>query len=188
MRFWSTIKLSFADQPKKFSCSRLQLLTRGHKGLAISQISTILRSIVAVPSNAVFCTCPGLTIIPTFWSDLLRPPRHLHFLHSPRRCYLTLEILIFLIFSPPFELTMESSVTATPIIQQTLSCFPHRTKISGLLDLIMWSHCMLKNHNTLILSVSNTLWGWSLYHLSALPTHSHHTTLSESFWWHSRLL
>ena len=87
---------------------------------------------------------------------------------SPRRCYLTLEILIFLVFSPSFELTLKSSGTATQIIQQTISCFPYRTKISGLLDLIMWSHCMLKNYNTLILSVSNTLWGWSLHHLSAL--------------------
>ena len=34
----------------------------GHKGLAIFHISRTFCGILAVPSNAVFCTCPGLTL------------------------------------------------------------------------------------------------------------------------------
>ena len=47
---------------KKFRSSALQLVTAGHKGLAIFDISRTLCGILAVPSNAVFCTCPGLTL------------------------------------------------------------------------------------------------------------------------------
>ena len=55
-----------ADQREKFPWSKLQLVTKDHKGLAISQTSRTICSILAILSNAVFCTCPVLTIIPIF--------------------------------------------------------------------------------------------------------------------------
>ena len=52
-QFWWSTK-------KKFPSSALQLVTAGHKGVAIFHISRTLCGILAVPSNAVFCS--GLTL------------------------------------------------------------------------------------------------------------------------------
>ena len=56
----------FAGQPEKFPWSGLQLVTKGHKGPRVSQISRTLRSILAVRSNAVICTRPRLTLVLIF--------------------------------------------------------------------------------------------------------------------------
>ena len=45
---------------------------------------------------------------------------------------------------------------------------PSPQSLSGLLASIIWSHCMLKSHSTLVLSVSCTLLCWCSKHLSAL--------------------
>ena len=63
---YCTLILSFAGQPEEFPWSGLQLVTKGRNSLAIFHISRTLRSILAVPTNAAFCTCPGLTLIPIF--------------------------------------------------------------------------------------------------------------------------
>lgn len=55
-----------AGQREKFPWSELQLVNNGHKGLAISQTSRTICSILAIISNAVFSTCPVLIIIPIF--------------------------------------------------------------------------------------------------------------------------
>ena len=127
-----TIKLSFVGQPDKFPWSRLQLLTKGHKVLAISEISRTLRSILAIPSN--MRSSARALILPLYqyseatylapqWllPKLLQQPVSPPFSHSAHRYYLTLEILIFKNISFSFQLTLQSSGTATSIILQTLS-------------------------------------------------------------------
>ena len=130
-QFWWSTK-------KKFPSSALQLVTAGHKGVAIFHISRTLCGILAVPSNAVFCS--GLTLT---------------------------NILKWLIQD-------------LPCIQQLATNW--YSKVNYFTDSILlsqnyniWSSSLcfvvalyVKSHNTSILSVSNTLWSWCSYHLSAM--------------------
>ena len=123
---------------KKFPLCVLQLVTAGHKGLAIFHISRTLCGILAVPSNGVFCTCPGLTltnILKRLIQDLPRIQLSANWYGNVN--YFTDSILL------PQNYNIWSSSL----------CFVVALYV--------------KSHNTSILSVSNTLWGWCSYHLSA---------------------
>ena len=103
----------------------------GHKGLAIFHISRTFCGILAVPSNAVFCTCPGLTLYQCSEAT-----------YSGLTTYST---------------TCNQLVQQSQSFYRLYPPSPELEYHSGLLASVLWSHCMLNPTRGNLIHLQHTL-------------------------------